>query len=97
MIDEFGISTDLLNPFAVDNTMIEQYLANIYNLTLYELTDDLMMIWLCIPDTGYGDLQPLIHIIRNSLQQEIVIRPALPWRERLAFRLHVRWQAQSTR
>lgn len=78
---------DLLQPLQVSAESADEYVRTIKDRHTEQLHDDYQMIWLDLPDTGYGELQPYITQIRLAIIAELPNRKAIAMRARLCDRL----------
>ena len=78
---------DLLDPLNVDAHMVHTYMDQITSYSTTKLQDDYQMIWLHLPESGYGEIKCWIDQIRTSIIEELKIRPPVPWRPRLQDRI----------
>lgn len=76
-----------LTPLAITQAGVHEYVQQITTRSTADLHDDYQMIWIHQPPAGYGDLQCLIHQLREAIIQELRDRPGIPVRDRLATRL----------
>jgi hypothetical protein len=78
---------NLLQPLQVTAESADEYVRTIATRHTEQLHDDYQMIWLHLPDTGYGDLKPYITQIRLAIIAELPHRKAIAMRARLCDRL----------
>ena len=86
-LDDMSVSPNLLNPLLITEEFIETYLIDIKVKTTYDLQDDLIMIWIALPDDGYGDIKLLVLRLREILINELNSRPPIMSKPRLEYRL----------
>lgn len=86
MID-MSVPDDLLDPSSITEEFIQTYEANIKSKNIYDLQDDLMMIWINLPNDGYGEIKSLILKLRDIMINELNSRPPVKSKPRLEYRL----------
>lgn len=77
----------LFRPLEESESQIRERIANLGRESTEDLNDDLMMIWLDMPASGYGDIAGPIRDLRLALIEELRTRPPIPVRARLIIRL----------
>lgn len=85
--EDMSVSPNLLNPLLITEEFIETYLIDITLRNTYDLQDDLLMIWIALPDNGYGDIKPLVLKLREALITELNSRTPIMSKPRLEYRL----------
>lgn len=90
MEEKLYVPDDLLDPLTITPEEVSAYIDALPDRSTLDATDDLMMIWLCLPEKGYGDRKAMIKELRQVLIDLIRIRPHGPSRFRLEYRLSVR-------
>jgi len=87
--DDITVPADIIDPVNIDETWCKHYTANLGSRSRQDIVDDLCMLYLAMPESGYGHRQPMLAALRLAMISEINQRPSQRGKIRLAHRLHL--------
>ena len=82
------MNVTILNPLSIDQASLDAYIQHIAERSTQQLHDAYQLIWMLQPKQGYGELKPLIDLLRAAIIRQIRNRPGIPLRPRLVDRIH---------